>query len=47
MCSSAVLHSIGWYLVTDVLGQCTSPIFKGQALQEFLDILKVGAVYFP
>jgi hypothetical protein len=24
-------------LVTDVLGQCTSSLFKGQALQEFLD----------
>jgi hypothetical protein len=24
-------------LVTDVLGQCTGPIFMGQALQEFLD----------
>ena len=39
MCSSAVLHSIGWYFVTDVPGQRTSPVFKGQALQEFLDSL--------
>jgi len=36
MCSSAVLHSLGWYLVTDVLGQCTSPVFKDQALQELI-----------
>lgn len=34
-----MLHSIGWYLVTDVLGQHTSPVFKDQALQEFLDSL--------
>jgi hypothetical protein len=26
---SGMLHSIGWYLVTDVSGQPTGPVFKG------------------
>jgi len=27
--NESLLHSVNWYLVTDVLGQTTSPIFNG------------------
>jgi hypothetical protein len=36
LCSSGMLHSINWYLLTDVLGQPISPIFKGQAIHRQL-----------
>ena len=31
---SGILHSVDWYLVTDVSGQPINPIFKGQIVQE-------------
>jgi hypothetical protein len=29
--NESLLRSVNWYLVTDVLGQTTSPIFNGHA----------------
>ena len=34
-----MVHGIGWWLVTDVLGQHIYPIFKGQAVQKVFDYL--------
>jgi hypothetical protein len=34
-CSSEILRSVNWYLVTEVSGQPLGAIIKGQADQEF------------
>lgn len=39
LCFSGMVHGIGWWLVTDVLGQHINPLFKDQAVQEALDCL--------
>ena len=42
LCSSAILHSVDWQLVNDVLGEHISPIFRGQGVQEDAWPLKMG-----
>jgi len=34
-----MVHGIGWWVVTDVLGQHINPMFKGKAVQKILDYL--------
>ena len=44
-----MLHSVDFYLVTDVSGQFNSPTFNGQAAHEVIDCLtlEVGQIGCP